>query len=44
MTPHEEQYPRCADPDVGQNQGMVPILLGVVAIGLVGVLVLTASS
>ena len=44
MTPHEEQYPRRANPDVDENQGMVPILLGVVAIGLVGILVLTASS
>lgn len=41
MTPHEEHYPRGPDPDDRNGWGMTPLLLGMAAIALVGVLVLT---
>ena len=44
MAPHEAHYPRRPDLDDDGNWGMVPFLLGVVAIMLVGVLALTAST
>jgi len=45
MIPHEEHHPRGApDPHSGDNWEMFPLLLGGVAIVLVGLLVLTGNS
>jgi hypothetical protein len=42
MTPHEENYPR--GPDDGNGWGTTSILLGIAAVALVCILVLTSSS
>lgn len=43
MTPHDEHYPRGPDGPNGSDSGTIPFLLGVAAIVLVGMLVLTIS-
>ena len=42
MTPHEENYPR--GPDDGNGWRTTSILLGIAAVALVCILVLTSSS
>ena len=41
MTPHEVRYPHGSDPHHGRA---LPLLLGIVAIALIGILVLTNSN
>jgi hypothetical protein len=41
MTPHEERYPRRPTVDDEHRWGAMAFLLGLVAIALIGVLVLT---
>jgi hypothetical protein len=43
MTTHEEHYPHRPTPDDGNRWGAVHLLLGMVAIALIGALVLTHS-
>ena len=42
MTPHEEQYPQLSEPDNG-NWGIAHIVLGVVALVIVGTMLLTGA-
>jgi hypothetical protein len=44
MTPHEEHYPRRPELDDRNGWGMIPFLLGIAAIALGGILILTSGS
>ena len=44
MTPHEQHYPRGPNADVGKDWGTTQLLIGIAAVAVVGILVLTSTS